>query len=171
MASLGQNIGNTMTNGFAGSFSRQPDTIIDTHPLGGSAALAFGSAVVLGTGNAVVAVGGSSIAADFVGVALRETKSATNYLSQNTGAYAVGDAVPVIKRGCVNVKVNRGTAAYDGTVYVRIVANASYPTCPVGGFEASADSTNTIALTNAKFKTAADANGIAEIRILEPLHA
>lgn len=79
--SLGQNIGKTMTNGFAGSFSRQPDTIIDTHPLGGSAALNFGSAVVLGTGDAVVAVGGSSAAADFVGVALRETKSATNYLA------------------------------------------------------------------------------------------
>ena len=155
--SLGQNIGKTMTNGFAGSFSRQPDTIIDTHPLGGSAALAFGSAVVLGTGDAVVAVGGSSVAADFVGVALRETKSATNYLSQNVGAYNPGDAVPVIKRGCVNVFVQKG--------------NASYPNAAVGGFEAAADSTNTIKLTNVKFKGAADANGIAEIRILEPLHA
>lgn len=169
--SLGQNIGKTMTNGFAGSFSRQPDTIIDTHPLGGSVALNFGSAVVLGTGDAVVAVGGSSAAADFVGVALRETKSTTNYLAQNTGVYNPGDAVPVIKRGCVNVFVQKGTAAYDGDVYLRVAANASYPNAVVGGFEAAADSTNTIKLTNVKFKGAADANGIAEIRILEPLHA
>ena len=169
--SLGQNIGKTMTNGFAGSFSRQPDTIIDTHPLGGSAALNFGSAVVLGTGDAVVAVGGSSVAADFVGVALRETKSATNYLSQNDGSYVAGDAVPVIKRGCVNVICHNGTPAYDGDVYVRIAANASYPNAVVGGFEAAADSTNSVKLTNAKWKGTADANGVAEIRILETLHA
>jgi hypothetical protein len=169
--SLGQNIGKTMTNGFAGSFSRQPDTIIDTHPLGGSAALNFGSAVVLGTGDAVVGVGVSSVAADFVGVALRETKSATNYLSQNDGSYVTGDAVPVIKRGCVNVICQNGTPAYDGDVYVRIAANASYPNAVVGGFEAAADSTNSVKLTNAKWKGTADANGVAEIRILETLHA
>jgi hypothetical protein len=67
--------------------------------------------------------------------------------------------------------VQKGTAAYDGDVYLRVAANASYPNAVVGGFEAAADSTNTIKLTNVKFKGAADANGIAEIRILEPLHA
>jgi hypothetical protein len=106
-----------------------------------------------------------------VGVALRETKSATNYLNQNVGTYNPGDAVPVLKRGCANVFVQKGTAAYDGDVYLRVAANASYPNAVVGGFEAAADSTNTIKLTNVKFKGAADANGIAEIRILETLHA
>jgi hypothetical protein len=166
-----QKIGKTMTNGYAGSYSRQPDTIIDTHPLGGNAAIAFGAAVVLGSNGAVAPVGASSVAADFVGVALRETKSATNYLNQNVGTYNPGDAVPVLKRGCANVFVQKGTAAYDGDVYLRVAANASYPNAVVGGFEAAADSTNTIKLTNVKFKGAADANGIAEIRILEPLHA
>jgi hypothetical protein len=166
-----QKIGKTMTNGYAGSYSRQPDTIIDTHPLGGNAAIAFGAAVVLGSNGAVAPVGASSAAADFVGVALRETKSATNYLNQNVGTYYPGDAVPVLKRGCANVFVQKGTAAYDGDVYLRVAANASYPNAVVGGFEAAADSTNTIKLTNVKFKGAADANGIAEIRILEPLHA
>jgi hypothetical protein len=166
-----QKIGKTMTNGYAGSYSRQPDTIIDTHPLGGNAAIAFGAAVVLGSNGAVVPVGASSAAADFVGVALRETKSATNYLNQNVGTYNPGDAVPVLKRGCANVFVQKGTAAYDGDVYLRVAANASYPNAVVGGFEAAADSTNTIKLTNVKFKGAADANGIAEIRILETLHA
>jgi hypothetical protein len=166
-----QKIGKTMTNGYAGSYSRQPDTIIDTHPLGGNAAIAFGAAVVLGSNGAVTPVGASSAAADFVGVALRETKSATNYLNQNVGTYNPGDAVPVLKRGCANVFVQKGTAAYDGDVYLRVAANASYPNAVVGGFEAAADSTNTIKLTNVKFKGAADANGIAEIRILETLHA
>ena len=168
---VGQKIGKTMSNGYAGSFSRQPDTIIDTHVLGGSAAIAYGAAVVIGSNGAVAPVGASSVAADFVGVALRETKSVTNYLNQNVGTYNPGEAVPILKRGCANVYVQKGTAAYDGTVYLRVAANASYPNAVVGGFEAAADSTNTIALTNVKFKGAADANGIAEIRILEPLHA
>ena len=163
-----QVIGKTMPHGFAGSYSREPDTIIDTHVAGG--AIAFGSAVVYSTGS-VVNPGGSAQASDFVGVAVRETKSALNYASQTTGAYAQYDAVPVLKRGCVNVKCQRGTAALDGTVYLRIAANASYPTCVVGGFEASSDSTNSVALTNAKWKGAADANGIAEIRIMTTLHA
>ena len=81
------------------------------------------------------------------------------------------DAVPVIKRGCVNVICQNGTAAVDGDVYLRITANASYPNAVVGGFEAAADSTNTVKLTNVKWKGAADANGVAEIRILETLHA
>lgn len=167
----GQVIGKRMLNGYAGSFSRQPDTVIDTHPYAGNDALAFGAPVKYGTNGAVVLAGASTAAADFLGVALRETKSATDYLNQEKGTYVSGDAVPVIKRGCVNVKCYNGTPAVDGDVYLRITANASLPNAPVGGLEAAADSTNSVKLTNVKWKGAADANGIAEIRILEMLHA
>ncbi len=163
-----QTIGKTMPHGFAGTYSRQPDTIIDTHPASGN--IVFGQALVL-NGTAVKIPTSTSVAGDFAGVALCEVKSATDYLNQSEGKYTTGDAVPVIKRGCVNVICQRGTAAYDGNVYVRVATNASYPTAVVGGFEATADSTNTILLTNCKWKGAADANGVAEIRILAPLHA
>lgn len=163
-----QVIGKSMFNGYAGSYSRQPDTIIDSHPAGG--AIAFGQGVVFNSG-AVVLPGESTTAAQFVGVACREVKSATNYIDQNTGSYVQYDAVPVIKRGCVNVLCQNGTPALDGTVYLRVKANASLPNAVVGGFEAAADSTNSVALTNVKWKGAADANGIAEIRILATLHA
>ena len=163
-----QIIGKTMFHGYAGSFSRQPDTIIDTHPAGG--AIAFGGAVVYSNG-AVTAPGASATAADFVGVAVRETKSATNYLNQNEGSYVQYDAVPVLKRGCVNVICQNGTPALDGTVYVRVAANASIPGAVVGGFEAAADGANSVALTNAKWKGGKDGNGVAEIRILTTLHA
>ena len=163
-----QIIGKTMFHGYAGSFSRQPDTIIDTHPAGG--AIAFGGAVVY-SGGAVTAPGASATAADFVGVAVRETKSATNYLDQNEGSYVQYDAVPVLKRGCVNVICQTGTPALDGTVYVRVAENASIPGAVVGGFEATADGSNSIALTNAKWKGGKDGNGVAEIRILTTLHA
>ena len=163
-----QIIGKTMFHGYAGSFSRQPDTIIDTHPAGG--AIAFGGAVVY-SGGAVTAPGASATAADFVGVAVRETKSATNYLDQNEGSYVQYDAVPVLKRGCVNVICQNGTPALDGTVYVRVAENASIPGAVVGGFEAAADGSNSIALTNAKWKGGKDGNNVAEIRILTTLHA
>lgn len=163
-----QIIGKTMFHGYAGSFSRQPDTIIDTHPAGG--AIPFGGAVVYASG-AVVTPGASATAADFVGVAVRETKSATNYLDQNEGSYVQYDAVPVLKRGCVNVICQNGTPALDGTVYVRVAANASIPGAVVGGFEAAADGANSVALTNAKWKGGKDGNGVAEIRIMTTLHA
>lgn len=164
-----QVIGKTMFHGYAGSYSRQPDTIIDTECAAG--AIPFGAGVVYDASHNVKVPASTNTAANFVGVALRETKSATNFLSQNVGAYAQYEAVPIIKRGCVNVICTRGTAAADGDVYLRVAANASYPNSPVGGFEASADSTNSVKLTNVKWKGAADANGVAEIRILETLHA
>ena len=76
-----------------------------------------------------------------------------------------------MKRGRLNVKVNVGTPALNGDVYIRIAANALVPAGVVGDIEASADSTNTINPTNVKFATAADANGIAELEILYPVNA
>ena len=164
-----QVIGKTMFHGYAGSFSRQPDTIIDTHPAAGT--IAFGAGVVYGANGAVAVPATGATAAQFVGVAVREVKNATNYLNQNEGGYVQYDAVPVLKRGCVNVLCTNGTPAVDGDVYLRITANASKPNSPVGGFEAAADSTNSVKLTNVKWKGTADANGVAEIRILDTLHA
>ena len=164
-----QVIGKSMFHGYAGSYSRQPDTIIDSHPAAGP--IAFGQGVVYGENGSVAVPGESATAAQFVGVACREVKSATSYLDQNVGSYVQFDAVPVIKRGCVNVICQNGTPALDGAVYLRVKENASKPDAVVGGFEAAADGTNTVALTNVKWKGAADANGVAEIRIMTTLHA
>jgi len=67
----------------------------------------------------------------------------------------------VMKRGYMNVKVNVGTAVKNGAVYVRITANGGNTI--IGGIEATADSTNTLALANAYFTGPADANGMCEI--------
>lgn len=165
-----QTIGTTMPNGFAGSYARQPDMIVNTRPAGGTAEIPFGVPLKYSDGK-VVQMGTGDTAALFVGVAAREIKSSLTYLTQGAGAYAPGEAVPTFQRGSINVKCNRGTPALDGAVYVRITANGSFPNAPVGGFEASADSTNTIQLTNCQWAGAADANGIAELRILTMLNA
>ena len=66
-----------------------------------------------------------------------------------------------LRRGYMTVKLNAGTAAFTGAVYVR-VANAAAGK-PIGGIEAAADSTNTILITGAIFMSAADASGNVEI--------
>ena len=113
-------------------------------------------------------MGEGSAAGDFVGVASREIKSALSYLDQGVGSYAPGEAVSVFQRGCINVKCRNGTPKLGGPVYVRVTADAAIPTAVVGGFEAVAASTaaNSVLLENCQWAGPADADGIAEIRIM-----
>lgn len=166
-----QVINNTMPNGMAGSYARQPDMIINTKPLGGEANVNFGLALVYDENKKVVLPATGATAAQFVGISAREVKTSLNYLTQGVGQYAPGDAVPVFQRGSINVFCQNGTAAVGAPVYMRVTYNATYPNAVVGGFEAAADSTNSVQLTNAQWAGAADANGVAELRLLTMLNA
>ena len=165
-----QNIGKVMPHGQAGTYARQPDMIVNTFPAGGSANIPFGAPLKLSDGK-VVAMGAGDSGTEFIGFAGREFKSALDYTNQGVGVYAPNDPVSVFQRGSINVKCQRGTAAYGGAVYLRVTANASYPTAVVGGLEAQADSDKTVQLLNCAWQGAADANGVAEIRILSLLPA
>ncbi|MCI9444333.1 MAG: hypothetical protein HFF69_06365 [Oscillospiraceae bacterium] len=159
-----QSIGQAMNHGYAGSYARQPDMIVNTRPAGD--AVIFGAALKYDANGAVAPMGAGDTAEDFVGVASREVKSALNYLEQSAGSYAKGEAVPVFQRGSINVRCGSGTPQLGGAVYVRIAASDSIPTAVVGSFEAQADGANTVELTNCQWAGPADANGIAELRIL-----
>lgn len=163
-----QRIGKEMNHGYAGSYARQPDMIVNTRPAGGTEPFVFGTPLKYDASGAVIPMGAGATAAEFVGVAAREIKSSLNYLDQGAGAYAPAEAVPVFQRGAISVKCNVGAPALGGPVYVRVTANASVPTGVVGGFEAVADATaaNTVQLTNCQWAGPADVNGIAELRIL-----
>ncbi len=163
----GQTIGKSMTHGYAGSYSRQPDMVVDTHPLGGTEAVKFGAAVVRGSdGITVQPFGASDTANTFLGVTVRGIKSAVDYLAQNEGSYRPAEAVPVMKRGCINVMCQVGVPKAGGAVYVRTVESETYEGAAVGGFEATAESGKNVALSNAVWNGPADANGVAELRIL-----
>lgn len=162
----GQVIGKTMPHGYAGSYARQPDMVVDTAPLGGTDIIAFGAPVIMGANGAVQAWTGEATAKTFWGVAVREVKSAVDYMDQNKSGYRPGEAVPVMKRGCVNVICQSGTPAAGGAVYVRTKTNSAKPTAVIGGFEATADGDNSVVLSNAQWKGQADGNGVAELRIL-----
>ena len=173
MAALNpQIIGKEMPHGFAGCYARQPDMIVETRPAGGEAAIPFGAPLVYdATKPAVVAAGATFAAANFVGVAGCEIKSALTYLDQQAGQYAPGDAVSVFQRGSINVKCYDGTPALGGTVYVRTGTSETYTTGVVGGFSANNESGKTVALTNCQWGGPADANGIAELVILTKQNA
>jgi hypothetical protein len=109
----------------------------------------------------------SNIPAQFAGVGVREVKQGVNYTGNGQGTYAPGEAADVIGRGTVIVTCNVGTPTAGGPVYLRIIANGAIPLGIVGGFEAAADGTNTVLLTNAKWSTGRiDANKSAEVTIL-----
>lgn len=166
-----QVIGKTMTHGYAGSYARQPDMIINTKPLGGNYNIQFGLPLKYDSNGNVVLMGEGSAATDFVGIAAREIKSSLNYLDQSVGEYAPNDAVSVFQRGSINVKCQKGTPAVGGDVYVRLAVNESAPTTIVGGFEAEADAGNTLKLDNCQWAGPADVNGVAELRILTMINA
>ena len=163
-----QGIGTTMTAGFAGSYARQPDMIVNTRPAGGE--IPFGAALTYDENKNVVVMG-TEDNNNFVGVAGRELKSSLSYLEQNQGKYAPGDAVSVFQRGSIQVKCQRSTPSLGGAVYVRTATNESYPTCVVGGFEAEDDSGKMVMLGDAQWGGPADANGIAELVILNRKNA
>lgn len=165
----GQVIGKTMDHGYAGSYARQPDCIINTRAAGGD--ITFGIGVCYDNSYNVVPVGTSGAKNTFIGVAAREVKSATDYLNQNVGVYHEGEAVPVFMRGSINVKCQRSTPSLGGAVYIRTAVNDSYPGCVIGGFEAEADDGKTTMLGDCQWGGPADANGVAELVILKRSNA
>ena len=130
---------------------------------------AFGDAVKMGSngriqalaaGDAATAVYGLLEAA-FPGTASGTYGSATQLLG--TTAPLAGGRCTVMKRGYMTVQLQGATAAAKGgPVYIRLAG-----TVPTGGrlngFEAAADSTNTILLTGAYWMGAADSTGQCEI--------
>ncbi|WP_105326117.1 structural cement protein Gp24 [Acidaminococcus provencensis] len=169
----GKAIGISMNYGFPGTYARTPDDIVTSRQLKeGSADVPFGMALCANGDNTYSPVGDDFTAAKFGGVALRVVKQATAYDDQTATAYHAKDLVNAINRGAVVVTCNHGTPTAGGSVYVRIKENSSIPAGVVGGFEAEADSTNTVQLTNVQWTNGyVDANGVAEITILTRLNA
>jgi hypothetical protein len=164
----GKAIGISMNLGYPGSFARNGDCVIMNRivKLTDSAGPAFGDPVILNTDNTYSKFVATGTLAAFAGVAVREVKQPTDYYDAS-GVYEPGQPADVIERGAVSVVCRVGTPTAGGKVYVRIVANESIPAGVVGGFEAAADSTNTIELTNCRWATGLkDANNVAELTIL-----
>lgn len=79
--------------------------------------------------------------------------------------YVQGDAIPVLKRGRVWVKVEDAVTPASG-VRVRIIASGGEI---AGSFRGAADSTDTIVIQAARWLTAADAGGLALLDLISPI--
>jgi hypothetical protein len=169
----GKVIGLNLNNGFPGWSAESDDELVKTFPNTGDAVMAYGAPVFAlndTDGKQGVAVAGSTnltpLATNFKGVAKAHVQSATNYTSQNAGTYAAKQAVPVKIRGsimvvCNNSAVNarRKTAMCTSVLHPLVSGNRS------GGFEAAADSDNTLKITNCCWGSTADSNGVTELVI------
>lgn len=170
----GSAIGIELNLGYPGTVSRSIDTIItpravksvvenevETEP-----SILFGEPVIINSDNTYSRFGANGTAATFAGIAVREVKQATDYFAA-CGSYLPGEVMDVVERGSVVVKCNAGTPTASGKVYVRVATNATIPNGVIGQFEAAADGTNTVEITNARWKTGKiDANKVAELTIL-----
>ena len=160
----GRVIGTSLNIGYPGTPSRSADSIIQNRIA--DAVIAFGQAVILKNTNRWDTVTDTTVAADIAGIAVREVVQANTFDPQSNPDYVANAPCDVMVRGNCTVKCQRGTPAAGTAVYVRIKANSTYPNAVVGGFEASADSTNTIQVPNIEWTTGSvDANGVAEVTI------
>lgn len=160
----GKTIGIMMNNGYPGTQSRTADAIIQNRVAEGT--IAFGQAVVLTDTNKWRLVKTGDTPGVVAGVAVREVVQANTFDPQSNPDYVVGMPCDVMVRGNCTVKCQRGTPKSGVAVYVRITANSQYPDAVVGGFEAEADSANTVQVTNIEWTTGViDANNNTEITI------
>lgn len=128
--------------------------------------IAFGETAVLNSDNTYssvaqfVANSGSVTSSTPIGIAAANTRTNATFpmagsagVTTPGGSYAPGNVADVLTQGTINVACNHGTPTAGGTVYIRVALNGSIPAGVIGGLEAVADSTNTVALTNLKWKT------------------
>lgn len=156
-----------MPAGFAGDLQRAEVATIEAQVIDSSAPpTAFGVPVKLVNGKVQQINNAADTVALVYGVNLRA------YPIQGNGTDPLGTSTPptsgvtdILKRGYVNVALGGTTAATkDGTVYVRVAAAAAGK--PLGGFEAAADGTNTIAMPASWYFTGpGDTYGITEIAV------
>lgn len=168
----GKAIGKSLGFGYAGNFSRMPDSIVEALPVASdSDNILFGQPVVLNSDGTLDAPTSTALtAANFAGVALAQVKQFNTYITgqdqTQQGYFSPDQMCDVIQRGIVSVKVAYGTPTAGGAVYVRTALNVAFPDEVVGDFRTASDTTNTVQLTNCCWRDAAiDANGIAELKI------
>jgi len=160
----GKAIGKSLDLGYPGTFSRNPDCVIQNRPTKGDTQ--FGAPVKLNSDSTFTAIGAGDTAAAFVGIAVRIVKQQTDYYSTQV-VYKDKESMDVLTHGSVTVRVTSGAPTAGSPVFIRIAANPAFPDSKVGDIVAAADGANTIQLSNAVFHTGkVDANGVAEITVL-----
>lgn len=152
-----------MPSGIPGDISRQSQSTVEPGIFDSAFPFASYGIPVKSVGGKIRPVAAGDAASVVIGFLVRP------YPTQGgNGTEPLGTATPPtsgvgdnMRRGYMTVKNNAGTPADRGLVYVRVATPAAGK--PIGGIEAAADSTNTVVIPGAFFKSAADAGGNVEI--------
>lgn len=165
----GSAYGTTLNFGFGGNVSRTPDCIIAAKAVkSNSVDIPFGTPVILNSDNTISSPKSVTLtAANFLGITVATAQQNNTYPPDNAaGAYEANGIADVLERGVIIVEVSRGTPTAGGAVYVRTALSTEFPAAEIGDFEASADGSQTVQLTNCCWNTGiVDANGMAELKI------
>lgn len=164
----GKTIGIHFPSGIAGTVSRDADAVIETFAVCDAAGnpILPGSPVVLtASGQAVTNFVSTSTADKLVGFALRNSQADDPYGSGEV-KFANGQLCDVLKRGTLSVKVGDGSPIRGGDVYYDW--DDKY-LCTTAKTKTVGEETVTITvkLTNCRFSGVKDANGVAQLTILE----
>lgn len=132
-----------------------------------------GQPVVFDTNGQLAPVSSMTTATDIVGViaalfgGFAGLGTHNAYPPVTTPVQLTSRCMPFMRWGYIGVEVQNTTEPVrGGQVYVRIALPSSNPQgLVIGGFEAAADSTNTIALPGWTFQGSTDSNNITEIYI------
>ncbi|AHX12934.1 hypothetical protein CH75_06480 [Dyella jiangningensis] len=150
-----------MPSGIPGMVSREENKTIETVPFDSTAPFsAFGLFGKIVSGK-LQPVGAGDVATAIYGLLVKPFPANSSQEGLGTAVPPTSGPANVLRRGYTTVQLNAGTAALNGTVYVRVATPGSGK--PIGGIEAAADSTNTIVVANCTFMGAADASGNVEI--------
>lgn len=150
-----------MPSGIPGDISRRENMTVESVPFDPNAAFsAYGLFGKIASGK-LQPVGAGDAATAVYGLLVRPYPTQSAQEPLGTATPPTSGIANVLRRGYMTVKLTSGTAALNGQVYVR-VATPSGPKV-IGGIEAAADGTNTIAITNCTFMGSADASGNVEI--------
>jgi hypothetical protein len=154
--------------GFVGSISNEGYSLRSARQVNPSDTLPvhFGETFVLNSNNTYssvatfIAGSGTVTAATPMGIApsnvnVNPTYSITgsNDVLTPGGMYLPGSIMDGLVQGTINVSCNNGTPTAGGNVYIRVALNGAIPLGIVGDLEAVADGSNTVLLTNFKWKT------------------
>lgn len=164
-------IGKSLNLGYPGNISRNdPKTTVLNRPVG-TGPILFGVPVKLNAANTYDPLAGADTATAFAGIALRNVKQQTVYLSNAPGRYNQNEGADVLTVGYITVKVNPSAAlTAGGPVYAVFDSTGAFLYFDV----AAATTPNTsLQLTNAQWSQGGspDANGVAELALLTPAKA
>lgn len=116
-------------------------------------------------------IAGDTAVTKIAGVAVRpypvQQQSGGMAAAFGTAAAPTSGVFDVLEDGYIMVKCNDFAASppsRGALVTVRVTANSGNKV--QGGFHAAADGVNTVTITNARWNSSADANGVAEMRVL-----